>query len=125
MSTILVEIFNLGFETVTIVKTSTGTTIATIGEGQPSKTCSLLDGYNTVQISAASPQAATVSLEGSEVGTSVSVTGVGVEKELSADDPVTLSLSTPTILTLQSAAVSVDGPDGVKCGEVIILPEPS
>lgn len=125
MSTILVEIFNLGFETVTIVKASTGSTIATIGEGDPSKTFSLLNTSNSVQISAASPQSATVSLEGSEDNTSVSVQGVGVESALYADDPVTISLSTATILTLQSAAARVDGLEGVKCGEVIILPEPS
>lgn len=130
MSDVLVEVKNQGFTRVTIQKTSTGEPIATIDKGEPSKTFSLINGADSVEINAVSSESATVSLEGAEVDTPVSVHGMGVEKELLADEPIALHLSTPTILTLQSAEPSrtepvVESSDGVKCGEVIVVPEPS
>lgn len=140
MSTVLVEIFNLGFKTVTIRKDSSGAIIDTIALGQPSKTFSLLANCDNVEITIdpASPEAATVSLEGNEVPSAVSVQGVvGAKQDLYDDKPLPLRLSMSTILVLKPvdppavelagtprAAMETDSADGVKCGEAIILPAP-
>lgn len=118
MSDILVEIVNQGFTTITIVKNSTSGTLATINQGDPSKTFKLNDESGVdIQVSALS-NTVTVRLDGVEDETPIYVHGQET-KELDDGIPLVIKPAMSTRLMLRSASIAGYG---VKCGEVIIQP---
>lgn len=118
MSDILVEIVNQGFTTITIVKTSTSGTLATINQGDPSKTFKLYDDLEVdIQVFLVS-NTVTVKLNGVEDEAPIYVHGQE-SKDLDYGTPLLIKPSTSTRLMLRPTSIAGEG---VKCGEVIIQP---